>query len=790
MSSLSILPPLIVLLLHVTWLPPVAAQEAESLMDRARTLYGEGEYRRAESTLRGLLERQPGSPQALLWLSRALDRLERYDEAERAVKEALRADGASPENLIQLARVYLLKDKNKEARKVLDEAEKLAPDNADVYYYRGRTYGKIRLSFFRPGTAERESRIRDASYRRAIELNPMHPDAFFQLGYDIEEVRNDPAAAIDWYFKQASVNPGHDEAVKRLAICAIKVKDYLQGYLLLQQVATAQGSDVNPLIEGLTGQLEAYHYHTLDQHERAYLAMRRYVAVLSETYPEEAAELKDLSLVASSKEAEAFREASEQERTALWRTYWAARDPDPTTRINERLVEHYRRMIYSRLQFSGGKDPWDRRGEIYVRFGHPDDRQQFILKSGEDVVQAIFPTGIRDVDMIRELSRQRLDMQVSTGAPIQDFGEFSARAGRETKSVAFPTESWVYVPFGLEIFFTDQRNSQVFDYPLQVIDLPDLADNFGTTDRLAYNFLNTPRKQVEELVRKVSEFHRHDYGGDPLNFVYYLASFKGSDGGAEVEVAYSVPSVQLGNVEDGLGERTWLSGRLALQDMDFNFVQGLPFKMGPLRRPVSEQENLQLSTGAFRFSARPGEYRSAVSLRDSISQKYGIFTSPLHISDYSANQMLLSDIKLAASIVPTDGTGLLVRNGLSITPHPARIYSHATPVFFYYEIYNLERNAEGRTSFRTELEIAASEPRRNFVFRLLTNLGRLVGQRSEDQTTYTTFEDGGTSVDDFKYTSIETKDLDPGTYTLTLTVTDLLTGGKDMKTVEFIVVRG
>ena len=191
-----------------------------------------------------------------------------------------------------------------------------------------------------------------------------------------------------------------------------------------------------------------------------------------------------------------------------------------------------------------------------------------------------------------------------------------------------------------------------------MIDLPDLANNFGTTDRLAYNFLNTPRKQAEELVRKVSEFHRHDYGGDPLNFVYYLASFKGTDGGAEVDVAYSVPSVQLGNVEDGLGERTWLSGRVALQDMDFNFVQGLPFKMGPLRRPVSEQENLQLSTGAFRFSAQPGEYRSAVSLRDSISQKYGIFTSPLQISDYSANRILLSDIKLAASIVPHRWNGI------------------------------------------------------------------------------------------------------------------------------------
>ena len=789
MSNLSILPALLVLLLHFTWPPPAAAQEAESLLDRARTQYDEGEYRRAESTLRSLLERHPGSPAALLWLSRSLDRLEKYDEAERAVKEALRIESASPEILIQLARVYILKDKKKEARKVLDEAGKLAPDNADVFYYRGRTYGKIRLAFFRPGTAEREFGIRNASYRRAIELNPMHPDAFFQLGHDIESFRNDPAAAIDWYFKQASVNPGHDEAVKRLAICAIKTNDYLQGYALLQRVAAAQSSAVNPVLDGVAGQLEAYHYHSLDQHERAYRAMSRYVAVLSEYYPEEAAEYKDLSLVASSKEAEAFREASEQERTALWRAYWAARDPDPTTRTNERLVEHYRRMIYSRLRFSVGEEPWDRRGEIYIRFGQPDDRQQFILKSGEDVVNAISPTGIRDVDMIRELSRQRLDVQVSTGAPIQGFGEFSARAGRETKSVAFPTESWVYVPFGLEIFFTDQRNSKAFDYPLQVIDLPELASGSVLTERLANNVLTSPRKQTEELIKKVPEFHRHDYGGEPLTFVYQLASFKGADNQADVDVAYSVPSVQLGNVEDGLGERTWLSGRIALRDMDFNYVQGLPFKMGPVRRPASEQDDLQLSTGAFRFSARPGAYRSAVSLRDSLSQKFGIFTSPLHISDYSANRMLLSDIKLAASIVPTDGTGLLVRNGLSITPHPARIYSQATPVFFYYEIYNLERNDEGHTSFRTELEIVPREPRRNIVLRFLTALGRVVSQRSDDQSAYMTFEDGGMSPDDFKYTSVETKDLDPGTYTLTLTVTDLHSEQTDAKMVGVIVVR-
>lgn len=765
------------------------AQEADIPLDRAVGQFFEGGHEGAEATLRGLLDEQPGSADVHYWLSRVLDAQGRYDEAEKAVREALKFDSASVESIIQLARVYILKDKKKDARKVLDEAERLAPDHADVYYYRGRTYGRIRLAAFRPRAVEREFQLQHDAYQRAIELNPAHPDAFFQLGYAFEVVRDEPETAIDWYFRQASVNSGHDEALYRLTLCANKLKSYQQGHSLLQLVAAAQGPSVNPLVEGLSGQLEAYVHHTMDRHEQAYEAMRRYVAVLSKLDAEEAAVYRDLAVVASPEEAEAFRKASDREREELWRVYWAARDPDPTTRINERLVEHYRRVIYSRLHFSAGKDPWDRRGEVYIRFGQPDDRQHFILKTGEDVVNAIFPTGLRDVDMIREQSRQRINMQVSTGAPIQDFGEFSARAGRETKSVAFPTESWVYVPFGLEVFFTDQRNSKVFDFPLQVIDLPDQASNFGTTDRLAYNFLNSPRKQVEELIRKVPESHRHDYGGEPLAFVYQLASFKGIEDQADVEVAYSLPATQLGNVEDGLGDQTWLSGRLALQDEDFNFVQGVPFRMGPLPRPASEQEKLQLSTGAFRFSARPGAYRSAVSLRDSLSQKFGIYTAPLHVADFTEDRLQLSDIKLAASIVPTEGTGMLVRNGLHIAPHPARLYSRATPVFIYYEIYNLERDAEGRTGFRTELEISTKETRRNIALRFLTALGNLVSQRSDDQSTYVTFADSGTSADDFKFTSIETQDLEPGTYTLTLTVTDLHTEQTDTKTVDFIVVR-
>ena len=782
---------LLLILIFCSMAPrPAGAQDADVLLERAMGEFSQGDHEQAESTLRNLLEQRPGLPEAHYWLSRALDGQGRYDEAEKAVKEALKTGGAEVDHHIQLARILILRDKKNDARKILDEAEKLAPELAEVHYYRGRTYGRVRLALFRPKAAKREFQLQIDSYQRAIELNLRHPDAYFRLGYAFEAVEDDPETALDWYFRQATINPGHGEALNRLAFCAIQLKDYQKGFALLQRVAGSQGPSVNPLVEGLSAQLEAYHYHTLEQHERAYHAMRRYVAVLSDIDPEEVAVFKDLSGVASSDEAEAYREASDQEKEELWRVYWAARDSDPTTRINERLVEHYRRMVYSRLHFSMGKEPWDRRGEIYIRFGHPDDRQHFLLKSGEDVVRAIFPTGIRAVDMIREQSRQRFNMEVSTGTPNQELGYFGERAMRETRSIAFPTESWVYVPFGLEIFFTDQRNSKVYDYPLQMIDLPEVVSSSGLTNRLAYRFLNSPRREAEELIRKVPESHRHDYGGEQLTFVYHLASFKGVEGKADVEVAYSVPTVQLGSVEDGLGENTWLSGRIALRDKDFAYVQGMPFSMGPLDRPASEEDNLRLNTGAFVFRAPPGEYKSAVSLQDSLSRKFGIYTSPLHISDFAADRLQLSDIKLAASIIPSEGTGLFVRNGLHITPHPARLYSRSTPVFIYYEIYNLTRDADGRTGFSTELEIAAREPNRNFALRLLTSLGRLVTRGSDDQSTYVTFEDSGASKDEHKYTSIETTELDPGIYTLTLTITDTNSEMKASRTVDFIVVRG
>ena len=52
------------------------------------------------------------------------------------------------------------------------------------------------------------------------------------------------------------------------------------------------------------------------------------------------------------------------------------KDLDPTTEVNERLQEHYQRVWMARQYFAGSAYPWDRRGEVYLRYGEPDYRSR------------------------------------------------------------------------------------------------------------------------------------------------------------------------------------------------------------------------------------------------------------------------------------------------------------------------------------------------------------------------------------------------------------------------------
>lgn len=168
---------------------------------------------------------------------------------------------------------------------------------------------------------------------------------------------------------------------------------------------------------------------------------------------------------------------------------------------NERMVEHYRRIMYARIHFSERQLPYDRRGEIYVRSGEPDDRRQFLYIANSDPYDNFQTSNNPTVDAVREQNLQfgyqlrvnRGEVGILSSADIKKRQGFGMDAGNHESAVAdclrrflgpdeaigiaakrvmgeaYAVESWVYVPHKLELFLIDQVGGGRYHYPLPTL---------------------------------------------------------------------------------------------------------------------------------------------------------------------------------------------------------------------------------------------------------------------------------------------------------------------------------
>lgn len=83
---------------------------------------------------------------------------------------------------------------------------------------------------------------------------------------------------------------------------------------------------------------------------------------------------EDVVYIITSQEREVFESLqTDAEKELFIEQFWARRDPDPTTPINEAREEHYRRIQYANDYFGSGGPGWRTdRGRIYITFGPPD----------------------------------------------------------------------------------------------------------------------------------------------------------------------------------------------------------------------------------------------------------------------------------------------------------------------------------------------------------------------------------------------------------------------------------
>jgi GWxTD domain-containing protein len=84
---------------------------------------------------------------------------------------------------------------------------------------------------------------------------------------------------------------------------------------------------------------------------------------------------EDVAYIITDEERKAFRQLStDDEREQFIENFWLRRDPTPDTEENEYKEEYYRRIAYANDHFASGIPGWKTdRGRIYIVYGPPDE---------------------------------------------------------------------------------------------------------------------------------------------------------------------------------------------------------------------------------------------------------------------------------------------------------------------------------------------------------------------------------------------------------------------------------
>ncbi|MCZ6636317.1 MAG: GWxTD domain-containing protein, partial [bacterium] len=261
----------------------------------------------------------------------------------------------------------------------------------------------------------------------------------------------------------------------------------------------------------LSQALQALDVREFDQ---AQALFDRYIGALPE---EEQALFKDVSYLSSRSEMEIYKDADDP--AEMIRRFWARLDPSPLTQTNERLLEHYKRVAHARRHFSEGRFPWDDRGEVHIRFGAPDH-----ISSSRDM-QMEMDREIQNA-RINFVNRRRLALAIKPGQPIFPV------------SSMVRWEYWVYVNLdrGTEITFVSQF-PKVFEYA----QIPDGLGVSLIADLMAFQ----GARIVQDLVSKSPSVYVPDFADLPIDFFYYPAGFRGSEGQTRLEVYYGLPASEM-----------------------------------------------------------------------------------------------------------------------------------------------------------------------------------------------------------------------------------------------------
>ena len=657
-----------------------------------------------------------------------------------------------------------------------------------AYMARGRTRARQGLPYFRMARAKDPKSIdaelylarakvmlRDLdaedAFRRVIAIAPDYAPVYLELAdwYVNNNYEMYYGEIRLLYEKYLRLRPGDVEALYGLAVSYTEEHNY-RSVVEIGEMALMKNPGEARLLA-----LLAQAYAGLGDPDRALALFAQYFNVIP---AEERALYKDLQLVARSEELQEYESLPEDERAAFLTTFWRKRDLTLISGGLAREAEHYRRVWFARTHFAKAVQPWDRRGEVYIRYGEPDYRSRSHAPNAVPSAEA-------------EAVKERLALDIEGGfvasgemtaesffggvdddeQPVGDYEGVNLIEPAYPVSFngrSMPWESWIYtqVGGGVEFVFVDELLNGKWQFP----PLPDGTRMSG--ERLTALLRIHPGAVLNDVVASTPEYFDLPPGIEPLAFYYDVARFRGEEGKTGVEVYYGVPTLEVGIenenghvrrsvvISDDEGEEVFRTR----DDLYFGGIDSRRLKRGTFVPDVAYLE------------VPPGTYRMAVHLADVNSGKWGVYVQDLEAPVFS-DSLAMSDLELAWSIGDEERFhDKYLKGDVWVMPMPSRSFVNDRSVFVYYEVYNLQRDEFGQTRYKVSYTIQQDVRSGSSIFGLLSGGFKRLMARNRKPQVAVSYEHVGRDVWEPIHLELDSKKMILGLNQVEVEVTDLSSG--------------
>jgi len=405
-------------------------------------------------------------------------------------------------------------------------------------------------------------------------------------------------------------------------------------------------------------------------------------------------------------------------RDSVGRDFWRTRDSDPTTEINERLLEHYSRVWEANLSYgtpeNGGIGWRTVMGATLVRMGRPDERTQ----------------------------RTRAVHSSYRG----HFVDYSHVSYWGYSSTEFPCS----------FAFLDRYLNNRFAYPDPGYDngLPPL---YQESRRLAEAIFSQKPEQ-SSLLR-----FRH-----PVNIGAETYQFRGATGRTVALVHLTIPYRDIAFDTAGERAKATLAVRKALRTPDQEMIwhkaedEKLDLSIGEARRGSGSWMDL------FTVEAKAGVYQLAVACEQPQANHFGLSKNSVKLQSYDST-VALSDLLLTEASITDPKLGDIWKGENSDKVFPQRTLPLSKPLTVYFEIYNLPTDIYAQTSVQISYSLRMIRPNESGLKRLLTKL-----TQDKRESITITYRESGKSRDLVRATVLDVSRLRAGDYMLTIQLTDLI----------------